>query len=350
MSLSSGDVVDHRYVIEREIGRGGMGVVYLAHDQDGKPIAIKTLTFPPQVDVSARSPNYQRFIRELDVLSRVQHTNIVRFIAGGRQPTDRTGTLLWLAQEYIPGPTLYQQIAAAPGRIPVAKVVRWMCQLFDALGVLHASDFQHRDLKPGNIIFLTEDDVPKLIDFGVASSKQWRRLTKQMTAMGTFDYMSPEQLDPSVDEDPVPEGKTDRGLSRTVIDARTDIYTLGYIAWETLVGRRPFEATPGASLSEQLMQRRAFVVPPVHEVRPDVPEELSELIGKLLEPDREKRIQTAVNAALQFHRVARLLVERNRPRIIRNITDATPLLASTGVSIDAVPDDDDEAPPPLTKL
>ncbi|MEM6792325.1 MAG: serine/threonine-protein kinase, partial [Myxococcota bacterium] len=175
MTLSSGDVVDHRYVIEREIGRGGMGVVYLAHDQDGKPIAIKTLTFPPQIDVSARSPNYQRFIRELDVLSRVQHTNIVRFIAGGRQPTDRTGTLLWLAQEYIPGPTLYQQIAAAPGRIPVAKVVRWMCQLFDALGVLHASDFQHRDLKPGNIIFLTEDDVPKLIDFGVASSKQWRR-------------------------------------------------------------------------------------------------------------------------------------------------------------------------------
>ncbi|MEM6792299.1 MAG: protein kinase, partial [Myxococcota bacterium] len=232
------------------------------------------------------------------------------------------------------------------GRIPVAKVVRWFRQLFDALGVLHASDFQHRDLKPENILFLTEDDVPKLIDFGVASSARWRRLTKQMTAMGTFDYMSPEQLDPSVDEDPVPKGKTDRGLSRKVIDGRTDIYTLGYIAWETLVGHRPFEAVPGAPLGETIAQRRALVIPPVREVRPDVPEELSNLIERLVEPDREKRVQTATNAVSELNLVARVLSERNRPRIIRNLTGQSPLLA-TGDSIDAVTDDD---APPLTKL
>ena len=180
-----------RYRIERELGRGGMGVVYLAHREgDGTPVALKTIT--PAVVHSAATVG--RFLREASVLRQLNHPNIVEFREIGQ-----AGDRLYFAMEYVPGTDADGLLKGHRGPLPVARAVGLVCQVLDGLAYAHARGFVHRDIKPHNILVETSGgrDLVKLADFGLARlylSSPLSGLTLMGELGGTSAYMSPEQV------------------------------------------------------------------------------------------------------------------------------------------------------------
>ena len=210
-----------RYRVERELGRGGMGVVYLAVDtQLGRRVAIKVL--PPAVDPE----HAERFLREVRVLSSLQHPHIV--------PLHDAGTtvdgLTWYSMPYVEGGSLRDRIAHGP-LLAARMAIEILRDVASALDAAHAKGIIHRDVKPANM--LLADDRALLADFGVARAVGAhvvdRTLTSAGTAVGSPDYMSPEQM------------------AATSVDARSDQFGLACVAFEMLSGRLPFaEEQPGS--------------------------------------------------------------------------------------------------------
>jgi serine/threonine-protein kinase len=264
----TGQVLDGKYRLDALLAEGGMGAVYRAtHVMLGKTIAIKLI----RSAIVASPEIVRRFQREARAATALNHPNIVSVYDLGQTPD---GTL-YIAMEYIDGPSLKTLIMAGRA-IPPMRTIAILRQVASALATAHRHNIIHRDLKPHNIMLATGIDgseQAKLVDFGIAKTfDESTQLTSMGSALGTPYYMSPEQI----------EGAT--------VDARSDIYALGIILYEMLVGEVPFadQSTP-AVLVRQLKERPAR--PSLK--NPAVPPSLEAIALRCLEKDPAQRFQSA---------------------------------------------------------
>jgi eukaryotic-like serine/threonine-protein kinase len=266
-----GLVVDGRYRIERVLGTGGMGAVYEAeHVEIGKKVALKVLhpQFSRQADLVAR------FRREARAASKVGHPNIVDVTDSGTTPEGD----VYFVMERLDGLDL-GEVLRHERRIAPDRVVAIGTQVCRALSAAHAAGIIHRDLKPENIFLVSREgvaDFVKVLDFGIAKQDMGnqnlpRRLTTPGIAMGTPEYMAPEQA----------AGKA--------IDGRVDIYSVGAILYEMLTADPPHH---GANTMEILSKKATESPTPPRDLNPDVPEALEEVVMRCLERDPDRRPQT----------------------------------------------------------
>ncbi len=252
-----------RYDIERELGAGGMATVYLADDlKHGRKVAVKVLR--PEL-AAALGPD--RFPREIRILARLQHPHILPLLDSGE-----AGGFLFYTMPFIDGESLRQRIDHE-GALPLQEAVRITREVADALASAHAAGILHRDIKPGNVMLSGRHAL--VMDFGIAkavSDAGGQTLTTVGVAIGTPVYMSPEQATGS-DE----------------VDARSDVYALGIMAYEMLTGRPPFQGKNAqATLSAQILEKPKDIT----EVRPAVPQAVADLVMRCLEKAPDDRWQT----------------------------------------------------------
>jgi hypothetical protein len=254
-----------RYEIVRELGRGGMASVYLARQRDlGRLVALKELG----VLRAADSTLALRFLREARLAGALSHPNVVTV-----HDYFEYDSTPFIAMEYVRGGSLRAHMAAGRSTAQIAGALGGVLSGLSAAGRL---GIVHRDLKPENVL-VTDDGTVKIADFGIAKAGDRlltaRALTKTGTTLGTPDYMAPEQA---------------LGEPVTV---QTDLYAVGVLAFELLIGRAPFAdtETPVAVLMRQVSDP----IPPVGEVRPDIDPRLSDWIGRLLAKDPAERTPSA---------------------------------------------------------
>ena len=249
-------------MIDRPIGAGGMGTVYLATDErDERRAAVKVL--PPSL--SREEALVARFQREVEALSRLENPHVVQFFDAGV-----ADDLHYYAMEYVDGETLSERIRR-DGRIPWREAIDIAVQVCSALKSAHDAGVIHRDLKPSNLMIRT-DGVIKLTDFGVAQLFAGTRLTKTGGVIGTVEYMSPEQAK---------GGRVTR---------KSDLYSLGAVLYVMLTGRPPFTGKSSMEVLQK-QQHARFDRPVLY--APDIPHWLDELVTNLLEKDPEKRVPDA---------------------------------------------------------
>jgi len=288
MSLASGTKLGP-YEIQAPLGSGGMGEVYRARDTRlDRSVAIKILPGHLSENPDAR----QRFDREARTISCLNHPNICTLHDVGHQ----NGTD-FLVMEYLEGETLADRLRKGP--LPTDQVVRYGAEICDGLEKAHRSGVVHRDLKPGNIM-LTKSGA-KLMDFGLAKPSVASTsaasglsatlttpagshpLTAQGTVVGTFQYMSPEQV----------EGKE--------ADARSDIFAFGAVLYEMITGKRAFEGKTAASAMAAVLEREPL---PICALQPAAPPALDRLVKTCLAKDPDDRWQTAHDLKLQLKQIA----------------------------------------------
>jgi alpha-tubulin suppressor-like RCC1 family protein/tRNA A-37 threonylcarbamoyl transferase component Bud32 len=255
--------LDPEYWILGEIGRGGTAIVYLARERaTGAEVAIKLIRAKYLEDEEAMA----RFAREARFVASLAHPNVV----GVHRVLDLGPSGIALVMTHVNGRTLKQVIHDERPLAP-EFVVRVLREVASALSAAHVMGIVHRDVKPENI-FITEDGRALLADFGVARSMSGdTQLTMHGVAIGTPSYMSPEQID------------------GTDLDGRGDIYSLGLVAWEMFTGHRPWE---GESLYAVLYHQRHHELPDVRDLRPDVSDEIADVIAGAIEKDPSARWQS----------------------------------------------------------
>src|SRR5436305_12512120 len=272
MSISSGTSLG-RYEIRSHLGAGGMGEFYLAWDTMlDREVALKIL--PPEI--AADQQRMQRFVQEAKTASALNHPNILTIFEIGQ-----TDGSYFIATEYIDGVTLRQHMASH--RLKLAEALDIAAQIAAALTAAHAAGIVHRDIKPENIM-LRPDGYVKLLDFGLAkpterqaslidTEAQTQMLvnTSPGMVMGTVSYMSPEQA---------------RGF---VLDARTDIWSLGCVLYEMVAGRVPFGGQTTSDVIVSVLDREP---PPLAGSAHEAPLELQRILRKALRKDKEERYQT----------------------------------------------------------
>ena len=265
------------YRIEEQIGAGGMGVVYRAHDEQlDRDVAIKVLPPGALADEAA----HKRFRKEALSLARLNHPNIATVHEFGSQDA-----VDFLVTEYIAGITLDAKLARGP--LAPAEVVRLGVQMAEGLAVAHKEGIVHRDLKPGNLR-LTTDGRLKILDFGLAEIMPHASvdgltvtLTQSQETSGTLPYMSPEQL------------------SGEMADARSDIWAAGTVLYEMASGKRPFAQPVPALLINAILNQTPE---PPSKINPAVPAALDAVILKALSRDRAQRYSTATEMGADLER------------------------------------------------
>ncbi len=257
------------YTLEGEIGRGGMGVVFTARDERLKrQVAVKVL--PPEL--AFREEIRLRFLREAETAARLSHPHIVPIHSVGEGPDG----LVYFVMAYVDGESLAAKLKRR-GRLPPDEARRIMIETADALGAAHALGIIHRDVKPDNILLEGSRGRVVVTDFGIAkalsSTTGGATLTGTGVAIGTPHYMSPEQA-----------------AGDREIDGRSDIYSLGVVAYQMLTGELPFHAptVPGILLKHITEQ-----APLITDKRRDVPDDLGACVMRSLEKDPEDRWPTA---------------------------------------------------------
>lgn len=251
-----------RYRLEREIGRGAMGAVYLGTDpQMGQPIAIKTLDLGQEFEGDALAEARSRFMREAETAGRLRHPDIVRVFDAGE---DRS--LAYIAMEFLQGQDLQAHTQA--GRLlPVPTVLHIVARVADALAYAHSQGVVHRDIKPANVMVDLATDTVKVTDFGIAHITDARR-TRTGVVLGTPSFMSPEQM------------------AGGRLDGRSDLYSLGVMLFQLLTGRLPHQAESMARVMYLIANEPA---PDIRSVREDLPEALANLVALALEKRPETR-------------------------------------------------------------
>ncbi|MBI1967688.1 MAG: serine/threonine protein kinase [Gemmatimonadetes bacterium] len=255
-----------RYSLERELGRGGMGIVYLARDVAlERPVAIKLL--PPAV--AAHPGIREGFLREARLAAGLSHPNVVSI-----HLVEARDDLVYFVMGYIEGETLAQRVRRA-GPLPVAEATRLLQEVAWALAYAHGRDIVHRDVKPENILIERATGRALVTDFGIA-----RRTDAPGAAgdevIGTAHYMSPEQA------------------AAEPVDARSDLYSLGVTGFFALTGQLPFE---GPTLRAILVQHLTQPAPPVTSQRPALPRQLAEAIDRCLAKDPAARFASGEELA-----------------------------------------------------
>ncbi len=261
------DALGDAYTIEGEIGRGGMGVVYRARDERlQRRVAIKVL--PPEL--AFQQDIRERFTREAQTAARLSHPHIVPIHTVGEGQG-----LVYFVMGYVDGESVAARIRRR-GPLPLEEVRRIMKETADALSAAHSLSVIHRDIKPDNILLEGTRGRVMVTDFGIAkalSSTSGATLTGVGVAIGTPSFMSPEQA----------AGERD-------IDGRSDLYSLGVVAYQMLTGELPFNAPSVAGI---LMKQITEPAPDLRKRRPDAPEDLALAVARCLEKDPENRWPTA---------------------------------------------------------
>lgn len=252
-----------RYTVEREIARGGAARIFLARDRTGTPVALKVLH--PELVVSITA---ERFLREISVLSGIDHPRISRLLDYGERDW-----LVYYVMAYVEGPTLREYLERVR-RAPVADAILRTGQVLEALEYAHGRGVVHRDVKPENIKLSSSGAV--LMDFGIAkavAASGSSRLTRSGFTVGTSGYMSPEQV-----------------AGDRAIDHRSDLYSLGCVIYECLAGEPPY-----SNLDERLVlgMHQRSPIPEVRKRRRDAPAKLAKLVTKALAKNPDDRWQTA---------------------------------------------------------
>jgi eukaryotic-like serine/threonine-protein kinase len=259
-------VLAGRYSLERELGRGGMGIVYLARDVGlDRLVAIKLL--PP--DLSARPLLRERFLREARTAARLSHPNIVPIHA-----VEESGGLVWFVMAYVPGESLGQRIRSG-GPLPPAEASRVLRDVAWALGHAHAQGVVHRDVKPDNVLLEAGTRRALIADFGIAAPAL-RQAESEGSVVGTVAYLSPEQA----------RGDT--------VDGRSDLYALGVVGYCALSARLPYSA---ATLSDLVAQHMAGPPAQLATVAPHIPRALCRTVDRCLAHYPTGRFQTAEQLA-----------------------------------------------------
>lgn len=265
VDATAGSPMLGRYQIDKEIGKGAMGVVYLGRDpQIGRVVAIKTLALSNEFEGDALVDARARFFREAQTAGRLQHPCIVTIFDAGEEHD-----LAYIAMEFLNGKDL--TTASRPGQLlPVETVLSITARVAVALDYAHAHNVVHRDIKPANIMYDGASDAVKVTDFGIARITDSSK-TRTGLVLGTPSFMSPEQL----------AGKK--------VDGRSDLYSLGVTLFQLLTGSLPLR---GESMSE-LMHKIATAEPPdVRQFRPELPPEIARILALALQKQPEARYQT----------------------------------------------------------
>lgn len=304
-----GATIDTRYFVEKELGRGGVGAVYLARDRKlhDKAVVIKVL-----LEKSLQNSwVVQKFQQEKEALARVDHPGVVGILDNGELPDGKP----YLVMQYIDGTTLRSQIK--PEGMPLEHAAELIRQIGRALAAAHDKGIFHRDLKPENIMlqrYGAGEEQVKIIDFGIAKLKDSIVAESTLTGAtaGTVSYMAPEQL------------------SGRPVSAAMDTYAMGAIAYELVTGRKPFNPETGFELLE--MQRAGVRVRPI-DLRPALSDDANTIILRALSFEARDRFQNAreLGDALA-QALSEATVERAPPLIspTQLSTDANPPARSTG--------------------
>ncbi len=261
------------YEILEEVGRGGMGVVYRARDKSlDRDIALKVL----QPSLSKDAEFERRFIREARTAAKLDHPNIVQVHTAGRFED-----VLYIAMQLVRGRTL-QELMHERGRVLPAEALAIIRQAAEALAAAHAADLVHRDIKPNNIM-LDESGRVKLMDFGLMrSSLSGEKITQQGEFFGTPEYASPEQCETSV------------------LDGRSDIYSLGAVLYEMLSGKMPHVAETPLALFNKILREEPL---PLRSLNPKVPAEVDALVRRMMAKKREERFASAAELAEEVRKI-----------------------------------------------
>ena len=254
-----------RYQVEKELGKGAMGVVYMGKDPKiGRVVAIKTMALSQEFEADELVEVKERFFREAETAGRLSHPNIVTIYDAGEEHD-----LCYIAMELLKGKDLVPY-TKPENLLPVDKAVSIVIRVADALGYAHKQNIVHRDIKPANIMYEPGSDTPKVTDFGIARITDSSK-TKTGMVLGTPSYMSPEQL----------SGKK--------IDGRSDLYSLSVSLYQLLCGKLPFVGDSMAQLMFKIANEQAT---DILSIRPDLPPGLVAVLDKSMAKDADARYQT----------------------------------------------------------
>jgi len=286
--LAIGSLVGGRYRLDSEIGQGGMGMIFRAHDQiEDHEVALKVIN--PK---TANALSLGQFARESEILSKLSHPHIVTMFEAGFVNDDPS--LPFLAMEFLPGKPLSEM-----GALTYSRMISMARQICDALGYIHKQGFVYRDIKPENILLNKSgfEYSVKLVDFGLARPIGEAYLPNESNLAGTVFYLAPELIDGQV------------------ADIRSDLYALGILLYEMIVGRVPFSDVDESTVQ---LQHRQQPPPLPSQSRPGVPPELDTLVLRLLEKnpqDRPSSVQEVLEAldAVHFDKPAQGNLPTNIP-------------------------------------
>lgn len=274
--LTTGTTFAGRYEIIEELGKGGMGVVYKAEDTKLKrTVALKFLPPTFRADPSSK----ERFVNEAQTASKLDHPNICTI----HEIDETDDGQMFIAMAYYEGETLKEKIQHGP--LDLSLVLDIATQIAQGLSKAQSKGIVHRDIKPANII-VTEDEVAKIIDFGLAKLSSTARLTRTGTTIGTVNYMSPEQA---------------RGEA---VDHRTDIWSLGVVFYEMLTGQLPFKGDHEQAVVYSILNKEPE---PITSLRTGVPAELEQIVFKALAKNPKDRYHYADELLADLQEVYKIL-------------------------------------------
>ncbi|MBI3181337.1 MAG: serine/threonine protein kinase [Myxococcales bacterium] len=262
--LALGEELDGRWRLERKLGQGSMGTVFLAQDaKEHRLVAVKVLS----TELCRNSHCVARFEREARLLAALRHPNIVALHGIGR-----AGAVPFIVMKYLPGTTLGEHRKRRGGRLSISEMLRLLRQVCAGLACLHSHGLIHRDVKPSNV-FVGEDGHITILDLGIARDLSLPALTQPGVMVGTPHYMAPEQI-----------------VGRGELDHRADLYSLGAVVYELVTGAPPFK---GGSDFEVLRAHVRAPVPDASAVAPWVRPPVSRVVARALAKSPGERFLTA---------------------------------------------------------
>ena len=269
-----------RYELERELGRGAMGTVYLGRDpRINRVVAIKAIPIVEEFTDSELAEARARFFREAEMAGRLRHPGIVTVYDAGED-----GGIAWIAMEYLQGEIL-SQYTVAERLLPPATVLEVVARIADALDYAHSQDVVHRDIKPANVLYDPATRQIKITDFGIARLTN-TSATRSGIVLGTPSFMAPEHL----------EGRN--------VTGRSDLFALGVTLFQLLAGQLPFRADSMTGLMYKIANSQH---PPLKTIRPDLPPCVTSIIDRSLQKDPAQRYATGAEMAKALRACARSL-------------------------------------------
>ncbi len=274
-----------RYEVDKELGKGAMGAVYLGKDPKiSRVVAIKTMALSQEFEEDELQNVKDRFFREAETAGRLSHPNIVTIYDAGEEHD-----LAYIAMEFLKGKDMVQY--GKPDQLlPVTRVLDIIRRAAEALDYAHQHNVVHRDIKPANVMYEAESDTLKITDFGIARITDASK-TKTGMVLGTPSYMSPEQL----------AGKK--------VDGRSDLFSLGVMLFQLVTGRLPFQGDSMATLMYKIANEAH---PQADAIRPELPRCVCVIINRALAKDPQKRYQTGALMAADLRKCLQIIAQKKK--------------------------------------